>query len=364
MKILYDHQIFSIQKYGGISKYFCELMMNLPPEIEYNLSLILSDNQYLKEGHSYFKKKIIPWPDKIFKGKGFLNRCLYNINKGYSRHLISSNKYDLLHPTYYETYFLHNLKKPYIITVHDLIEFKFKGQFRDNSLMPQMEEIIKKANRIISISENTKADLINTFKICPEKIDVIYHGFNKPQHNEETNPYGRYILFVGKRNGYKNFTTFARALSILLQKESGLKLICVGLPFTKEETDELRNLKILEKTIALGVNENTLNNLYFHALVFVYPTLYEGFGMPILEAFANNCPVCLSHTSSLPEVAGEAGVYFDPHDQDSILQAIKKVIYDDDFTKKIIAAGSNRLKKFSWKYCGEQTLNAYRKTLS
>ncbi len=364
MKILYDHQIFSLQKYGGISKYYSELFKNLSSEHQYTLSLLLSDNQYLKEGYQYFKKLNIPIPDKKFKGQGFFKKKIYAINKLYSQHIISSNNYDLLHPTYFDTYFLNNLKKPYIVTVHDLIEFKFKEQFRDNSLMGRMEQIIRKANRIISISENTKKDIIDIFGINPDKIDTVYHGFNKTLRTNGQNRYGRYILFVGKRNGYKNFITFAKAVSVLLNKESDLKLICVGLPFNRDEMNKLKELNIAEKTKVFGVAEDELNNIYSHAQVFVYPTLYEGFGMPILEAFANNCPVCLSNSSSLPEVAGEAGVYFDPANRDSMLNAIEKVIYDADFSKKIINAGNNRLNNFSWKYCAEQTLNSYRKTIS
>src|ERR1017187_1009634 len=126
MQILYDHQIFARQKYGGISKYFCELIKNLPPDCRFELSLLVSDNQYLKEAHSYFKKTNIPIPEKKFKGEGFLKRNLYNLNRRYSSHVISHRNYDLLHPTYFDTYFLKDLRKPFIITVHDLIEFKFK----------------------------------------------------------------------------------------------------------------------------------------------------------------------------------------------------------------------------------------------
>ena len=100
-----------------------------------------------------------------------------------------------------------------------------------------------------------------------------------------------------------------------MNKERDLKLICVGLPFNKDELANLKSSKILDQTRVLAVNEETLNNLYSNALVFVYPSLYEGFGMPILEAFANNCPVCLSNTSCFPEIAGDAGVYFDPNDR-------------------------------------------------
>lgn len=356
--------MFSIQKYGGITKYFCELMKNLPTEHQFKLSLLLSDNQYLKEDFKIFKKVNIPLPDRESRWKLILKKRLYSVNKTYSEYIIDTNKYDLLHPTYYDTYFLSKLKKPYIITVHDLIEFRFKELYAKNTRIPQMEKIIKNANRIISISENTKNDLINIFKIQPEKIDVIHHGFNKPLTLNKPNALGRYILFVGRRGVYKNFEIFVRAVSVLLNKQSDLKLICVGDPFKKEEMDMLRTLKISEKSMTLGVNERKLNNLYSNALVFVYPTLYEGFGMPVLEAFANNCPVCLSNTSSLPEIAGDAGAYFDPTDQDSILHAIERVIFDNDFSKKLINAGKKRLINFSWKNCAEETVASYKKILN
>ncbi|HEY5463299.1 MAG TPA: glycosyltransferase family 1 protein [Hanamia sp.] len=363
MKILYDHQMFLTQKYGGITKYFCELMKNLPAEHQFRLSVLISENQHLKDEHSFFKKIHVPIPKNDFKGRGFLRRNLYNINRLYSRYVISLNDYDLLHPTYFDPYFLKGLKKPYIVTVHDLIEFKFKELYRKNSRMSQMKEIINNADRIISISENTKKDLIEILNIRAEKIDVIYHGFNKPSSKIESNPHGRYILFVGRRESYKNFTAFAKAVGSLMVKDNDLKMICVGEPFNKVELENLKNLKILKKTTAIGVDENKLNSLYSNALVFVYPSLYEGFGMPILEAFANNCPVCLSNTSSFPEVAGDAGVYFNPNDQDSISNAIERVIYDSGFTKKIIAAGDNLLNNFSWKKCTEQTLNSYKRVL-
>lgn len=365
MKILYDYQMFSREKFGGIPKYFCELMKNIPSEHQINLSVILSHNQYLKEDYDFFKKIIIPWPEKEFIGKSFFKKKIDFLNRQYSRHSISSNKYDIFHPTFYNDYFLDLLKKPYIITVHDLIIFKFKNtMYRKDLLRCQMEEkVIKKANRIISISQNTKKDIVDIFNINPEKIDVIYHGFNKPDIKTKLNNYGRYILFVGRRDNYKNFKTFAKAASSLMKKESDLKLVCVGNPFEKEEIEDLKILKILEKTIALRVDEKTLNNLYSNAMVFVYPSLYEGFGMPILEAFANNCPVCLSNTSCFPEIAGNAATYFDPNDHESILEAIKKVLYDNSYKKQMINAGKKRLLNFSWAKTAEETIASYKKAI-
>lgn len=356
--------MFLKQKYGGISKYFCELIKNLPPEHQCNLSVLFSDNQHLKDDKKFFRKLYIPIPKKESKIRGHLKKNAYELNKLYSQYQLSSNSYDLFHPTYYDPYFFKNLKKPFVVTVHDLIEFKFKEQYKSDSLIPQMEKIIKKAQRIIAISENTKKDLIEILGIKQEKIDVVYHGFNRPQLKNRVNTLGRYILYVGYRGGYKNFSRLATVFSRLIVKDDDLKLVCVGQPFTKEEITEVKSLGILNKIVVIGADESKLNQLYSHALVFVYPTLYEGFGMSILEAFANDCPVCLGRTSSLPEVAGDAAIYFDPYDIDSMQQSIQSVVYDDLLSKKMTAAGREQLNNFSWKKCGEETSAFYKKALS
>lgn len=365
MKILYDHQVFSLSKYGGASKYFCELMKHLPPDYSFELSLLFSNNQHLKDNWKFFKKINFPIPQKESRIKGRLKAKSYQLNNLYSKCIISSNNYNLFHPTYFNSYFLKYVKKPYIVTVHDLIAFRYKDLYKNENLRVQMTEIIVNARRIISVSENTKKDLVEILQIDPTKIDVIHHGFNRSNSSSilRSHDYGRYILYVAARWGYKNFKTLAVAFSNLIREDSELKLICVGPPFSQEETAELKKLKIWEKSIAIGVNEETLNHLYAHALAFVYPSLYEGFGMSILEAFANNCPVCLSNSSSLPEVAGDAGVYFDPKDPDSVLHSIKKVIYDPEFSRRIIEAGNKRLYNFSWQKCTDETLKSYKKAV-
>ena len=354
--------MFSIQKYGGVTKYFCELMKNISEENQFHLSVLFSENHYLKEDSSFFKKHYIPFPEKKFKGKKIIKNLIYNVNKKYSNKAISDSKFDVFHPTFYDDYFLPKLNKPYIITVHDLIEFK-EDIFKESERKTQMERVIKNADRIISISENTKSDIINILNINPGKIDVIYHGYNKPNHKNQGNKWGQYILYVGRRGGYKNFKKFAQAVSILFEKDSQIQLICVGEPFTAAELELLKSLNILDKTTALSVDETQLNSLYSNALVFVYPTLYEGFGMPILEAFANNCPICLSNTGPLPEIAGDAGVYFDPYNDESILNAMQRVIYDNEFSKELVQKGTYRLKDFSWEKTARQTVKTYEKVI-
>jgi len=362
MKILYDHQMFLKQKYGGITKYFCELMKNLPEGNSYDLSVLFADNQHLKDYN--FKKVNFPLPQNDFRGKGRIKTSFYNINRSYSKFKIFSNSYDIFHPTYYDPYFLRGLKKPYVITVHDLIEFKFRSQYETESLIPAMTKIISEASRIISISENTKKDLIEMLRIPEEKIDVIYHGYNAPEVRYPQSDLGRYILYVGVRRGYKNFSKLAKAFRELSRQDRDLKLVCAGQPFIREELEELKRLQIVQKTFVFGASEQRLNELYSNALAFVYPTLYEGFGMPVLEAFSNNCAVCVSSTSSLPEVAGDAAEYFDPTNQDSILDAIKKVVYDEKHRQKVVEEGKKQLKKFSWEKCAAQTVETYERALA
>lgn len=355
--------MFSLQKYGGITKYFCELIKNYPNGYSFSLSLLTSNNEHLREDSYIFKKIYLPIPSKESKLKSILKDKNYKLNKQYSRFCLKRNKYDLFHPTYFDPYFLEFVKKPFVITVHDMIAFKFNEVYKKEYQMERMRKLIENATRIISVSENTKKDIVDILNINPDKVDVIHHGFNTTNRSRKANRFGRYILYVGTRLNYKNFSSLAKSFSRIVEKDKDLKLICVGPPFLPKEYEFLKKLKIMEKVSAMGVPENELNNLYFHALAFIYPTLYEGFGMPILEAFANNCPVCLSNTSSLPEVAGEAGAYFDPTDVCSITASIEKVIYYPEFSKKLIKEGNKRLNEFSWKKCAEKTTDTYKKVV-
>lgn len=363
MKILYDHQMFSYQRFGGITKYFVELMKNMGPDHDVKLGLLFSENHYLKENQQIFKTGNL-LPPSEFRGKATLKKHLARVNNLYSQYCIANNNFDLFHPTFYDDYYLGRLKKPFVVTVHDLIEFRYKDTFfRDSINRPPMEKVIRRADRIIAISENTKKDLLDTFDLNPDKIDVIYHGYNKNTRVKTPNQFGKYILYVGDRGSYKNFILFIKAVEGLLKKEGDLKVVCVGRSFIPEEMELFVRLGIVDQLEALHVDEEILNNLYANALTFVYPSLYEGFGMPILEAFSNDCPLCLSNTSCFPEIAGEAASYFDPTDTGSILEAIEKVIYNEGYAQQLRVAGKKRLERFSWKKSAEMTLKSYEKTI-
>jgi glycosyltransferase involved in cell wall biosynthesis len=354
LKILYDPQIFIWQKFGGISRYFYELIKNLDVDITYRFPLYLSNNRYIKCGdisnHFHF------FYNTEFKGK---YRIMNQFNRiGFYRTV--KKNFDILHPTYYDPYFLNYIKhKPFVLTVHDMIHEQY--DMNDTATTRNKRLLCEKAIKIIAISENTKKDLINLFNIDAEKITVIYEGQSLcPPKTQSMNLPNYYILFTGQRDRYKNFNRFVTAFSILAQKYKDLQLICTGSPFTQKERILFNNLKISQSVQCFFVCDEQLAELYQKAQLFVFPSEYEGFGIPILEAFACGCPIVLSNTSCFPEIAGNAGVYFNPQEIDDMVFAIQKVLDSDNLRKTMIEKGTKKLTNYSWKKMGKEISTLYK----
>ncbi|MDH4127436.1 MAG: glycosyltransferase family 4 protein [Spirochaetota bacterium] len=401
MKILFDNQIFTWQKYGGVSRYFYEIMNQFyRKEIDFVFPMENIVNQYVlnssfykeakqknyketKQKKSYFKTILKHFLYKPFPGKGILlklygksfpGKLLFtkhlmkihtDIQNQYVQFFLQMQEFDIFHPTYYDPYFLNYLdEKPFVLTVYDMIHQIFPEYFmKDDMVIKWKKSLIEKASKVIAISENTKQDIIRLFGINESKIEVIYLGNSlNPKNNDSSLSIPeKYILFVGNRSIYKNFNFFITSISSLFIKDPSLNLICVGGgPISKEEKDLFCKLKISNNVSYYPfLEDDNLVFLYKNALAFVFPSLYEGFGLPILEAFACQCPVISSNTSSLPEIAGEAAIYFDPKDDLSIKQAIEKVIYNNDLRNNLKNLGKVQLKKFSWEKTAQETLQLY-----
>ena len=363
MKVLYDHQIFTSQTYGGISRYFFELMKKFKnyDEIECELSLKYSNNYYLKELDNLSYKTF--FEKHSFKGK---YRLLNILNRKISEKRILKSDFNIFHPTYYNPYFLNFLNnKPFVLTIYDMIHDLYPEIFSSKDKTREWKKLLaQKAVKIIAISKNTKKDIIKFLNITENKIEVVYLGNSfdicSRHNNLNTTLPKKYILFVGSRKGYKNFNLFIEAISTLLVEDSELYIVCAGGgKFTKLEIEKFKSLNIINKIYYYSVNDTLLINLYEKALVFVFPSLYEGFGIPVLEAFACKCPVIVSNTSSLPEVAGGAALYFDPIDKLSISSSIQKVIYDNNLRNQLIYKGYQRVKEFTWEKTAKKTKILY-----
>lgn len=389
MKVLFDHQNLSKQLTGGVSRYFVELLMGLNnlPDVEIDLALRYSPNLYLRkkgfeserlswiEGYKYDflygSRKAIPIIGRL---KNYLLEKNRHKNKCESLRKLKENNFDIFHPTYYDNYFLSNIgNKPFVVTVFDMI---FECHPRNRGIKDEIKQnkknLIERADRVIAISQSTKSDILNCYDIKPEKIDVVYlapsliedktpNDFSCDYDNLRKN---KYLLFIGRRGGYKNFVRFLKAISKLLQENKELELICVGGgPFSKDERLLFKSCEIEGQVSQFFVEDSKLRSLYHNAIAFVYPSEYEGFGIPLVEAFQTGCAVVCSDIPVFKEVANDAAIYFEPSSIDSIQHAIRSVIEDSSLRKDLIESGKNRLKYFSWEITAEMTKKVYEKAL-
>lgn len=377
MKILYDHQAFSMQSHGGVSKSFVELITHLPGDIKYDISINENDNIYLKENkficevRSYEQRlKEFAFSYK-FKGKRRIFNSLNSLtekskeretNLSFSIRLIKKGEFDVFHPTFFDDYFLKYLRdKPFILTIHDMIPELFPQYFKSDDYQIEMKKkLAPLATQIIAVSENTKRDIVNLLNINENKISVIYHGAPEIKNEfSEKSPYPfPYILYVGQRWEYKNFNFLLRNFALLAEKDVNIHLLCTSEPFNVQEKELINKYNLQDRIVHSYVNQQELFNLYHHALVFVYPSEYEGFGIPILEAFACGCPVMLNNSSCFPEIGGDAAIYFDISEKDTnFIERYNQAILNREY---LIKKGFERGREFSWTKSSEKLSLVYK----
>jgi glycosyltransferase involved in cell wall biosynthesis len=364
-KIAFDHQIFQAQKYGGVSRYVVNLAKNLESEVnEVKIIAPLHQNLYLREANyakNIYFKKILPKTERL----------LSYINNNIVKFSLNKWKPDIIHQTYYPNKNISFNFNPIIIcTIHDMIHEKFPEYFpANNRTVINKKRSILNANHLICVSESTKKDLIDIYNISEEKISVIYHGFEFNISNYESNDFLKknrpYLLYVGNRDGYKNFLFLIKSISFSQKIMNDFNIIAFG---GGEFNDiELLTFKKLgfkaNQLIQITGDDSILKILYQNATAFIYPSLYEGFGIPPLEAMANNCPVISSNSSSISEVIGNAGKYFDPTISEQIIDSIEKVVYSESNRKTLINLGTERIKLFSWKQCAINTDKVYKNAI-
>jgi glycosyltransferase involved in cell wall biosynthesis len=364
MNVLYDHQIFSSQVYGGISRYFTELISainNNSTHISPHVLLKFSNNVYFNKTGI---KKYHFLNNVNFKGK---KKLIYGLNYLDNFVRIPHAEFDIFHPTYYNPYFLKLIdSKPFVLTVYDMAHEKLPEYFNDFRTIKRKQKLCDMATRIIAISKTTKKDLIEIFKIEPSKVDVIYLANSLDldiRQRPKNAPPKKFILYVGSRNGYKNFDFLVKTIAPILKKRN-LYLICTGNPFSKNEQKYFKLLDIKEKVLHFNVSDQELAYLYSKALFFVFPSLYEGFGLPLLEAFNCGCPVSASKIPVFQEIGGNACEFFEPRSSDSLLNSITNILDNNMLRNNLIMKGYKRANEFSWKKCAIETIATYQKALS
>ena len=352
---------------SGIGVYTYNLILHLQKIINHkNREIILID--YKK--HNYFNDI----ENFIVKNPFGKNPYLWYLYLEIYFQIKNDTSLDIIHnvrqvPT------LFKFKQKYVITVHDITPLLFPYQYRKevyliNKLM--LPRTLRMADKIISVSYHTKRDLIKYLKIPKDKIEVIYHGVDedyKPLPEKEVEMIKKkynittpFILYVGSLKPLKNIPTLIKAYYKLRKQGLEYKLVITGKKRWKyREIFKLINKLNLQKDVIFTgyVPREDLPALYNAADLFVSPSLYEGFGLPPLEAMACGTPVITSNTSSLPEVVGDAGIMVDPYDVDGLAKAMYEVLTNDGLREELRKRGLKRAKLFNWKKCAEEHLKVY-----
>jgi glycosyltransferase involved in cell wall biosynthesis len=359
MRVIFDYQIFLKQKYGGPSRYFVELNKHLH-KINVNSEIFspLHINNHFSNKKYCFN----------IKNKFYFNKILSKINEGLTYFYLKSKKELIIHPTYYNFDYLFSNKNKKVITVFDLIHEKFYSPERIKRFKDEKIKALKEADFIICISENTRKDLIDYYNIEKKKTKVIYLSYLINPEKKFNVVYSNnkpFILYVGNRHGYKNFEIILKAFNASPEIKNNFLLYCFGGgEFSKNEIDLFKENNFTnEQYKYLGNNEEMLGSLYSNAFCLIYPSLYEGFGLPVLEAMNSNCPVICSNTSSLPEVGGDTVEYFNPRELDSLVDAIKKIINSEKYRNILIKNAFIRSKIFSWEKTAQETFQVYKSLL-
>jgi glycosyltransferase involved in cell wall biosynthesis len=275
-----------------------------------------------------------------------------------------SGRIDAVHMTYFPMR-MPTTRALLTTTAYDMTPERFPDLFSRSPLSTRKRACVERCSRIIAISESTKKDLIEFWNVDPLLVDVTPLA-NSLRVEPGGDPVGRpYVLFVGWRWGYKNFDRFVGVWAEMRNIRDNFLLVCFGGGrFTESELHTISKLGLAHSIVWMGGDDVLLASLYAHAQALVYPSLYEGFGLPPLEAMHYGCPVVCSDSSSLPEVVGDAAVTVDTADPEALANGIAAAIGDPILRARLVLAGRAREAGFTWDRTAATTVESYRRLVS
>jgi len=353
VRVLYDSSGLQ-EAVGGVSRYFAEMARRLPADIEPVFSAVELRATCFRAAPYGLPAARFTYADFLprlrlpmkYRAYRLASRLFPQTVPGFEERnarafaqRLAEGEWDLVHLTSPHA-FGPELQQtldagvPFVLTVHDLIPelFELKGYRKDFR-----RQALERAAGLIAVSEHTKHDLVRQYGVPEEKVAVIAHGAMESVLPEPVETPEDYVLFVGKREGYKNHAWMMEALAPLV--EQGIAVVSTGNPI---------------------YTDGQLVMLYRKARAFVYPSRYEGFGLPILDAWQNECPVILSRASCFPEIGGDAALYFDLDDADGLRRAVLDV-GNADVRQELVRRGKVRVSQFTWERCARETAKVYRK---
>jgi glycosyltransferase involved in cell wall biosynthesis len=372
LRVMFDPQIFCHQRFGGISRYVCNIALEMSRMTGVTPQIIapFHFNEYLDQlPRSLVRGRRVRWLEG-------LTALAYGLSVLPGKVAARNFKPDVLHNTYYFP-----VKPPAgtcgILTVYDMIHEKYPKYFAASPFITRIKAAsVAAADHVICISESTRRDLLATYDIPEERVSVTHLGFDPLASllsGESSSDFkvrvlgadAPYLLYVGSRVNYKNFRGLLDAYAASASLRADFFFLCFGGgEFTAVERAAISKAGVEGRVRFLAGSDAALAACYANASLFVCPSFYEGFGIPVLEAMSLDCPVACSNSSSLPEVVGDAARLFDPADRDAIRSALESVLGSPSAATELKERGRSRSQLFSWRGCAENTLDIYRRVLN
>lgn len=361
-RVVYDHRIFSKQQFGGISRYFTELARHLGQDTSWDVRVLALAhvNDHLR---TLDPRLVQGWrvPHRMR-----LAPLWKTIDDLLTRRLLPGIGADLIHETYYdrESDGLRDVAR--VVTVYDMIHERFPGLFPTEHDLPIAKRAaVLRADRVICISESTRRDLLEFVPVDPSRVVVVPLAASRPAGAGAPLPTDLtdrpFVLVVGTRGAHKNFAGLLRALHEVPEVLTTHRIVLFGsAPLDAGERTLLRALALPEQAfVHIGQDERLLQTLYERADALVYPSTYEGFGLPVLEAMQAGCPVICGDVASLPEVVGEAGIRCDTTDPAVLGTTLRALLADPAEREHRRRLGIARASLFSWERCARETATVY-----
>jgi len=367
LQVIVDGLVYSLQAHGGISRIFQEILPRMC-ELDAALRLTLLTDGHLSAGlptHRHIEHRTIPQVSRLLRPERLWRPIVPTIRQAVRKWLLGRARGKIWHSTYFTS--PEEKGVPLVVSVYDMIFERFPSLFSGSGTKhfnALKRRCVLSADAVLCISETTRRDVMEFYGLKPERAHVI-HLAHSPIFRvmEEKNRAGipssaPYFLYVGSRVHYKKFDLLLDAFSRHPRKDTAL--LVVGSPWTPEEAVRLKTLELQHRVTLLGgVDDDLLCRLYNGAEAFVYPSLYEGFGIPLLEAMACGCPVIASRIPSSVEIAGDCPLYVEPDEPDDMVRAFTLILAEGKQSERV-KAGLEQVKRYSWDKTANETLNVYR----
>ena len=364
LRVAFDDEIFTAQRYGGVSRAFTELSEALAeePGVVPLLPFPFTTNRHLAASRVFHGRVL--GGGRHIPG---LRSLMRPINRRAITATLARAQADILHATWYNPA-LAAANVPLVVTVHDMVPELMPGSVDSiaNALHRGKLALVHRASRVIAVSATTAADLCRLSGLPQDTVRVIYHGITdrmrwQPINGRPPDLPGSYLLFVGRRGGYKNFAGIAPSVADLLRRNVQLHLLCVGGgPFRAKELEPFVLAGVARRVQRIDADDRLLAACYSHAVALLFPSLYEGFGMPLLEAMINHCPVICSNRGALVEIGADAPFYFDPAEPDQIIELVEALSRDRAHRRAHVAKSASRAADFSWRRAAAAHAALYR----